>query len=78
MFQGDAGASTEENPPGQETTPPSGKNPDNPGATKALSDAQAAFEAADKALSSGNLAGYQTKIKEAQAAVQRALRALGR
>jgi uncharacterized protein len=78
VFQGDSGAATEEEPPGEETTPPGGGNPDNPAASKALSEAQTAFEAADKALTAGDLAGYQTKIKEAQAAVQRALRALGR
>ena len=77
VFQGDAGAPTEEEPP-TEQPPPSGGNPDNPAATKALSDAQAAFVAADKALSAGDLAAYQTKIKEAQAAVQRALQALRR
>jgi uncharacterized protein len=75
VFQGDSGAPTTENP---ETTPPTGGNPNNPAATKALAEAQTAFEAADKALTAGNLAGYQAKIKEAQAAVQRALRALGR
>jgi uncharacterized protein len=79
VFQGDAGAPTEENPTtGEETTPPPGGNPDNPAASEALAEAQAAFVAADKALTAGDLAGYQTKIKEAQAAVQRALRALGR
>jgi uncharacterized membrane protein (UPF0182 family) len=78
VFQGDSGAATEEEPPGEETTPPGGENPDNPAATKALSEAQTAFQAADKALTAGDLAGYQTKIKEAQAAVQRALQALNR
>ena len=36
-----------------------------------------AIEAADKALTSGDLATYQKKIQEAQVAVKRALRALG-
>ena len=76
VFQGDSGAETEEGEP--ETTEPPTSEPDNPAATKALNEAETAFEAADKALTSGDLATYQTKIKEAQAAVQRALRALGR
>ena len=77
VFEGDSGAATEEEPPGEQP-PPTGGNPDNPAASKALSEAQAAFIAADKALGTGDLAGYQTKIKEARAAVQRALQALGR
>jgi uncharacterized membrane protein (UPF0182 family) len=77
VFQGDSGAETEEDEP-ETTEPPSNSEPDNPAATKALNEAETAFEAADKALTSGDLATYQTKIKEAQAAVQRALRALGR
>jgi hypothetical protein len=40
--------------------------------------AETAFAAADKALRSGDLAAYQKKIEEAQAATQQALRALGR
>ena len=76
VFQGNAGTPAEGQPPTTEE-PPTGEA-DNPAATRALAEAQAAFEAADKALTTGDLAGYQTKIKEAQAAVQRALRALGR
>jgi uncharacterized membrane protein (UPF0182 family) len=75
VFQGSAGGSTEE-------STADGKRPtgevDNPAAASALSEAQAAFQAADKALTSGDLAMYQKKMQEAQAAVQRALRALGR
>ena len=78
VFQGDSGAETEEEEPGTPEPPPNGGEPDNPAATKALNEAETAFQAADKALTSGDLALYQTKIKEAQAAVQRALRALGR
>jgi uncharacterized protein len=75
VFQGSAGGSTEER--SADGNKPTGKV-DNPAATNALSEAEAAFEAADKALTSGDLATYQKRIQEAQAAVQRALRALGR
>jgi uncharacterized protein len=75
IFQGSAGGSTEEG--STDGNRPTGKI-DNPAATNALSEAQAAFQAADKALTSGDLATYQKKLQEAQAAVQRALRALGR
>ena len=75
VFQGSAGGSTEEG--SAEGNRPTGKV-DNPAATNALSEASAAFEAADKGLTSGDLATYQKKLQEAQAAVQRALRALGR
>ena len=44
---------------------------------RALNEASAAFKAADKALTAGDLATYQKKTEEANAAVQRALRALG-
>ena len=47
-------------------------------AKQALDQAQQAFAEADKALAAGDLAGYQTNIKKAQAAVQRALTALGK
>jgi len=76
VFQGSSGAPPEGEPTTEEP-PPTG-DPDNPAASRALAEAQAAFEAADKALTAGDLAGYQTKIKEARGAVQRALRALGR
>jgi uncharacterized protein len=76
VFEGNAGTPSEEDPPTTEE-PPTG-DPDNPAASRALGEAQAAFQAADKALREGNLAGYEAKIKEAQAAVQRAQRAMGR
>jgi uncharacterized protein len=78
VFQGNSGASTDEGSANgnQPPTTTDGK-PDNPAATRALSEAQAAFGAADKALKSGDLGTYQKKTEEAQAAVQRALRALG-
>ena len=78
VFQGSSGATPPEGQPPPAEEPPRGGAPDNPAASRALSEAQTAFEAADKALTAGDLAGYQTNIKEAQAAVQRALRALGR
>nr|WP_239578811.1 UPF0182 family protein [Microlunatus panaciterrae] len=78
VFKGDSGASTGEQSSGGGGTPPTGDGKvDNPAATKALKEAQSAFAAADKALSTGDLAQYQAKIKEAQAAVERALKAMG-
>jgi uncharacterized protein len=76
VFQGSSGGTTGEGG-SADGGKPTGKA-DNPAATNALSEASAAFEAADKALTSGDLATYQKKMQEAQAAVQRALRALGR
>ncbi len=76
VFDGDAGGETDEGT--AEPPPTTGTDPDNPAATKALGEAQTAFLAADKALAAGDLAAYQTNIKAAQAAVQRALRALRR
>jgi len=77
VFQGSSGGNTQEGSASGNNPPTNGK-PDNPAATKALSEAQAAFKAADTALTAGDLATYQKRIEEAQAAVQRALRALGR
>jgi hypothetical protein len=42
-----------------------------------LNQAKAAYAAANAALTKGDLATYQTKVKEAQAAVDRAITALG-
>ena len=78
MFAGRLPGPAPRRTPDNRATAATGGNPDNPAATKALTEAQAAFVAADKALSTGDLAAYQAKIKEAQAAVQRAVRALGR
>nr|MBA3529856.1 UPF0182 family protein [Propionibacteriaceae bacterium] len=80
VFKGDSGANTGEQPTTTKpptTKPPTGGQPNNPAATTALNQASAAFAAANKALTAGDLATYQAKIKEAQAAVQRALTALG-
>ncbi len=77
VFQGNSGATTEEGGGTDGGTKPTGEA-DNPAATAALAEAETAFEAADKALTAGDLGAYQTKMKEAEAAVQRALRALGR
>jgi multidrug resistance efflux pump len=74
VFLGDSGADTGETP----TTPtkPSG-TADNAAATAALNQAKAAYAAANTALTKGDLATYQAKVKEAQAAVDRAITALG-
>jgi uncharacterized membrane protein (UPF0182 family) len=77
VFQGSAGGSTQEGSAnGNKPSSTNGK-PDNPAATKALGEAQAAFEAADKALTGGDLGTYQKRMDEAQSAVERAIRALG-
>ena len=47
------------------------------GARSALEEAEAAFAAAQKALTDGDLGTYQTKTKEAEAAVKKAMTALG-
>ena len=57
--------------------PPATGEPDNPAATRALKEAEAAFNAAEKALTEGNLTTYQSEIKKARAAVESALNALG-
>jgi hypothetical protein len=75
VFQGSSGGTTDEGGTADGNTPTG--EADNPAATRALSEASAAFEAADKALTAGDLGTYQKKTQEAQAAVQRALRALG-
>ena len=75
VFQGSSGGTTDEGSTA-DGEKPSGKA-DNPAATRALNEAAAAFEAADKALTEGDLGTYQKKMQEANAAVKRALRALG-
>ena len=45
--------------------------------TAALAEAQQAFADADKALAAGDLAGYQKANQTAQAAVSRAVKAMG-
>ena len=77
VFQGSSGAPPEGEPPSTEEPPATGE-PDNPAATRALTEAEAAFAAADKALTEGNLTTYQSEIKKARSAVERALTALGR
>ena len=76
VFQGSSGGTTEEGGTADGNRPTG--EVDNPAASNALSEAQAAFEAADKALRAGDLATYQKEIQEGRSAVQRALRALGR
>ena len=87
VFAGDSGANTgEETDPSASPTPkPSGSQspstptePDNPAAIEALDEAETAFEAAQKALTSGDLGKYQTEIEKAKAATERALKAMGR
>ena len=76
---GESGASTGEGggeANGAEPTPTG--EADNTAASQALDQAEQAFAEANKALTTGDLATYQTKIKEAEAAVERALTALGR
>jgi uncharacterized membrane protein (UPF0182 family) len=74
---GDSGTGTQETA-GTGGQPSADGEPNNPAAAQALDQAAKAFAEADRALTTGNLATYQAKIKEAQTAVQRAQRALGR
>ncbi|HHU38707.1 MAG TPA: UPF0182 family protein, partial [Propionibacterium sp.] len=94
VFRGDAGAETGELPvtPGQTPepgqTPAPGGTPD-PGldptgvvdeaaAVAALERAETAFTDAEAALRDGDLATYQAKTNEAKAALEEAIRAMGR
>ena len=77
VFKGDSGASTGEDQP-EQPTQPNTSAPNSSAATQALSEAQSSFEAADKALAAGDLGTYQDRIKDAQAATEKALRAMGR
>ncbi len=86
MFAGDSGATTGETDPSAAPSPnpssspsPSGSGqPNNPAASQALDEATTAFEAAQKALTAGDLGTYQTEIEKAQAATERAAKAMGR
>ena len=51
--------------------------PDEAALQQAVTDAQRAFTEADEALRAGDLAAYQQKTEEAQAAVERARVAMG-
>ncbi|MCW2811437.1 MAG: hypothetical protein JWP61_1895 [Friedmanniella sp.] len=73
VFKGSASIPTGETP----SNPGTGKV-DNPAATAALAEAESAFAEAQKALTAGDLGTYQARTKDAEAAVQRALRALGK
>jgi hypothetical protein len=77
VFAGNSGASTGEEEADEPAEPGTGEV-DGSAATEALDEAQAAFEAADQALTEGDLGTYQTRIEEAQAATARALEAMGR
>jgi uncharacterized membrane protein (UPF0182 family) len=77
VFQGNSGITTGEEPTTPTPTkPPTGTANERAAAT-ALNQAKAAYAAANAALTKGDLATYQTKVKEAQAAVDRAITALG-
>ena len=76
VFQGSSGGTTDEGGAANGDTP-SGEA-DNPAAARALNEASAAFDAANKALKAGDLGTYQKKMEEANAAVKRAKSALGR
>ena len=91
VFAGSAGAETGEqpsgttspspspSPSGSESPTPSGTPSANtPAAVAQLNRAQEAFEAADAALRKGDLATYQAKVNEAQAALAQALKLMGR
>ena len=79
VFKGDSGARTGEGGDAQEDPPPTdGGAANSTLATRSLAEAQSAFEAADKALAAGDLGTYQSRIEDAQAATERALRAMGR
>lgn len=75
VFAGDAGADTGEQGDGGDEG--GSGEADNPTASRALAEAQRYFEEADEALKQGDLATYQEKIKQAEAAMERARRALG-
>jgi len=75
---GESGVKTGEGGDADGSAPAPTGQADNTAASQALYQAEKAFTEADKALTTGDLATYQTKIKEAEAAVERALKALGR
>ena len=80
-FQGDAGANTGEGPTTPPSTPTSPTTPTTPttptdakqAAAALMQQAQDAFTAADKALSSGDLGEYQKQVQVARAALREAL-----
>jgi len=77
VFSGNAGASTAEtdvpDKPGNQTGPPQTKEEK---VQSALNEAETQFQAAQTALTNGDLAGYQTAMKAAQAAVEKAIAAM--
>jgi len=84
VFSGDAGADTGEDPTQTPTEPTQPTNPtteptdaDRQAAVAAMKKADAAFAAADEALRKGDLAGYQTQVAAAKAAVLEALSKMG-
>ena len=84
VFSGDAGATTSENEDETGTTSPETTTPGGPTTqtqdqivSDALAEAEAQFQAAQDALQRGDLAGYQKANEAAQAAVEKALEAMG-
>ncbi|NNG18874.1 UPF0182 family protein [Naumannella sp. ID2617S] len=78
VFAGDAGASTGEQAGATTPGQPTGSRPqDLPAVRAALDEANRAYGAAGEALRRGDLATYQKKNDEAQAAVKRALESMG-
>jgi uncharacterized membrane protein (UPF0182 family) len=76
VFKGDSGAGTGETTTGGTKTGTTGSI-DQAAADAALAKARTAFSEADAALKAGDLAKYQTKLKEAQADVEAAWKAMG-
>lgn len=70
VFQGNAGAETDEEPG---STTPGTTPPTSPKARQLLTEAQSAFDAADKALKAGDLATYQKQVDQARSLVSQAL-----
>lgn len=86
VFSGNSGAvtgetdtaATDNQPGGSDTSPPATDLTTDQIVQQALTEAQAQFDAAQQALTNGDLAAYQAANQAAEAAVQRALEAMGR
>ena len=80
VFAGNSGATTNETPttnPPTTTNPPGTTTPNQAEVAADLAEAQQAFADAQKALASGDLAGYQKANEAAAAAVDKAVKAMG-
>ena len=73
VFEGDAGAETEEKPGDPDTTPTTPPDDVDAKIIELLGQADASFAAADAALKAGDLATYQKHIADARAKVAQAL-----